>query len=220
MLYVKRFGFVLGILVISMQYACLPYGSRAFHVPLLNEKGDLQVGASISPLTGLEIQADYAWSHHFYSPVDFSYSYLKSGQTSQQSNAYSVGIGYYTKIKENTRFNCYFTPMYGNYGSANSSFQSNFFAQSLGADIGHRFKHFESAFSLKFETFQLLDNNFRFEGGSPNLTPGLTMRFGGERYKFHMQLGLSYPLTNNDDFVFYTMGMGLTYRINVFNRTH
>ena len=198
-------------------YSCQPYGPRAFHVPNLNEKGDLQAAAYVGPMNGFELQADYAWGDRFYSPVDFSWSRLAgNSQTTQRAIAYSMGIGYYTKIKESGRFNLYFSPMYGNFGSANSDYHDSFFSQAIGVDFGNRFKHFESAISFKFENFQYFDSYFNYDGGSPNLASGLTMRFGGEKFKFHMQTGLSYSLVNEGDYTFWTMDMGITYRLNVF----
>ena len=199
---------------------CIPAGTRAFHVPHLDEKGDFQAMGTISPMNGLEVQADYAWGDKFYSPADFSWSRISSGNQTQRSNAYSIGIGYYHKMQKAGRFNVYFIPTYGNYGNTTgSAVQTKYFAQNLGADIGYRFKYFESAFSTKLSTYQY----FKAGGGNQTISAtnwdtGLTVRYGGRKWKWHMQMGLSYPLTN-DDFLNYILNAGLHYRINFLNKS-
>jgi hypothetical protein len=201
------------IIILFGFVSCGPYGSRAFHVAQLDEKGDFQAGGYISPATGLELQADYAWGDRFYSPADFSYSIIQSGDNGFRSNAYSLGLGYYKRMRGAGRFDVYITPMYGNYGNTGSDNKSHFFSQAIGSDLGWRFKHFEAAFSMKVENFSFFDDNWNFDGKATTLGSGMTMRFGGERLKFHMQIGLSYPVSGTVDVFPYVMNLGINYRL-------
>ncbi len=193
---------------------CAPHGPRSFHVPLLDEKGVLQATGYISPANGLEIQADYAWGNHVYSPADFSYSRIQSGENGFRSNVYSFGIGYFTKMKNRGRFNLYLTPTYGNFGNTGSDYKSHFLGQTFGSDIGWRFDHFEAALSLKYDNFFYLSHSMQYDGNASGLGSAFTLRAGGERFKFHTQLGITYPLSGDYDLFPYVFNIGLNYRIN------
>lgn len=202
-------------LLVILTIGCAPYGPRSFHAPLLNEKGDVHAAANLNMANGLEIQADYAWANHFYSPADFSFSFIQSGENGFRSNAYSLGIGYFTKMKNRGRFNLYLTPTYGNFGNSGSDYKSHFFGQTFGSDIGWRFNHFEAALSLKYDNFYYLSSNMQYDGNASGLGSAVTLRVGGDRFKFHTQFGVTYPLAGKYDFFPIVANFGLNYRINL-----
>lgn len=191
--------------------SCRVSAPRTQHVPLFEEKGEMQIAANINTNVGAELQFDYAVGDRTYLMTDFSRSLTELNDAFGSANAYygSLGVGRFRTYGKYGRFSYYGGGTLGKINYINNS--DIHLSPFLGVDWGMARPKFETALSFKFSQNWITD-----EGQYFTYEPAWTMRFGGERLKFQSQFGL--VLQQGDGgFGHYSATFGFTYRLRTIN---
>ncbi len=202
--------------------SCWMQGPRTLHAPVFSEKGETHIGGYINPSEGFELQADYAFSDHLFALADFSGFSRKVPNESFRKTARAVsgGLGYYSTMGEFGRFSLYSGFTYGSVGNVpriQNFSRRAFFLPYIGTNLGFASKKFESILSLRYSGNYFYTSQNSLSDKWNAIEPVVTLRLGGNKMKFHTQLGLSYPLVNTGQPVFIS-SLGLTYRFMALNK--
>ncbi len=188
--------------------SCAPiYTPNVVHVPLFSEKhdADLQFGMGTA---GYDVQAAYAPTNYIGVMVNSSYQFKDVADTSSyhKHNFVEAGIGYYGKIEEAGRFECF-----AGFGSGEAkSYSRDFWGYVSGnynrffiqPSIGAKMDVFEGAFSCRVAyvdmyQFSGTTNYNRSQMNTFYFEPVLTAKAGYKFVKFFVQGGLSMPIESN-----------------------
>ena len=207
------------LLLASALSSCWMQGPRTVHAPVFKEKGELHVGGFANVVEGLELQTDYAMSNHLFALADVSGFALRSSNSSnwRTGGAVSGGLGLYSTMREKGRFSIYSGFTYGSVGNVprvSRNSRNAFFLPYIGTNLGFASKHFESILSLRYSGNYFFNRQNSLAKKWAAIEPVGTLRIGGEKLKFHAQLGLSYPLVNTGEPVFIS-SIGMTYRFKL-----
>jgi hypothetical protein len=210
------------------------YVPNVVNAPLLSEKGEgiAQLNAGFN---GYDLQAAYAPINHLGVMVNSSFGYSESVSKKDFHRHALIegGLGFFTKIGDSN----WHYELYGGGGIGHStglstgtfiSYQEDFvdgdvlkyFAQS---SLGRKGDHFIFAMTLKAVNFQgfnvktsqnfyhtpkYVANNF-IEGA-------LSFKAGGKKLKANSQIGLSLPITTNNNLKWrpFIMNFGVSYQFN------
>lgn len=199
-------GFFLILLIVLT--SCAPiYIPNIVHAPLFSEKNDadLQIGMGTS---GYDVQAAYAPANYLGLMVNSSFQNRGVSDTSSfhKHEFVEAAVGYYGKIDEAGRYECYLG--YGNgeaksyspdfYGLVTGSYNRFFLQPSIGAKMDV----FEGAFSLRVAYVDMyrISKNVQYNRSELNsfyFEPVLTAKVGYKFVKFFVQGGLSLPIENS-----------------------
>jgi len=200
----KQFSLIIAVLFLA---SCAPiYTPNIVHTPLFSEKNDadLQIGMGTS---GYDVQAAYAPTNYLGVMVNSSFQYRDVTDTNyyHKHEFVEAAVGYYGKIDEAGRYECYLG--YGNgeaksyspdfYGLVTGSYNRFFIQPSIGAKMDV----FEGAFSLRVAYVDMykISKNVEYRRSELNsfyFEPVLTAKVGYKFVKFFVQGGLSLPIEN------------------------
>ncbi len=210
--------------------SCAPYYiPNSINVPLLNKKGDAQLNIDAA-LSGFNQQLAYAATDNIGIMFNSNFS-LKNNSLDiiKKHNFFELGIGYFSLLKEDWKFE-----VYGGGGFGKNIIVdplSSFFSMNNHIDIrsqrffiqpsiAYSIENFDIAFSTRvaFLNYKDLKNNIK-PSFNQFIEPALTLKFGIKEIKFLMQGGISIPtIINNDSYYFpFMASMGLQTSFNFFN---
>lgn len=187
--------------------SCAPlYTPNLVHVPLFSDKNDADVQFGTGTC-GYDAQVAYAPINHLGLMVNSSFKNKDVSDTNfyNKHNFIEGGLGYFGKIDEAGRYECYLG--YGNgsaqnysegfYGLVKGSYNRFFFQPSIGVKTDV----FEGAFSLRvvyIDMYSISKNvgYTRSELSAGYYEPVLTAKMGYKFIKFFIQGGLSIPMQN------------------------
>ena len=202
-------------LAIMLSTSCRISGPRTHHVPLFEEKGEMQIAANVNPNAGGELQVDYAVGKKTYLMSDFSYNFPDISDALGNYHAYSgsLGVGRFRTYgnKGYGRFSYYGGATVGHIVKSNNN-TDNHLSPFLGVDWGMARPKFETALSFKFSQ-NLITDEERYLANEL----AWTTRFGGERLKFQTQFGGIYKTYEFPEFHF-TASFGFTYRLRTIKK--
>lgn len=197
------FFFMSGMLITG----CAPiYTPNIVHTPLFSEKhdADIQLGSGTS---GYDAQAAYAPTDHVGVMVNSSFKNKDVADTNyyHKHRFIEAGLGYYGKINEAGRYECYLGYGNGNaenynddfYGFVTGKYNRYFIQPSIGAKTDV----FEGALSVRavyIDMYSISKNveYTRSELSAFYVEPVVTARVGYKFIKFFVQAGLSLPVEN------------------------
>lgn len=183
---------------------CAPlYTPNVIHAPLFSQKNDadIQLGTGTC---GYDAQVAYAPTNYLGVMVNGSFKDKETTDTNyyHKHNFIEAGVGYYGKIGDAGRYECY-----AGYGNAQAeSFVDGFYGLVKGRynrffiqpSIGAKTDIFDGAFSLRIVYINMYDVS-KNVGYTPSqlsayyYEPVLTGRIGYKFVKFFIQGGLSIP---------------------------
>lgn len=211
------------------------YNPNPLNVPLLKEKGDMKVTASLSygfqgqlaaaVTNGIGIIASAGSDSGSKTEIESSHE-----RTTSHYNV-EAGIGYFTKLSETWIFEVYGGGGFGGFkdnknysnifdASSNSEIKGTIYKGFIQPAIGYNSNTFSISLALRNVYISLKDisggqSNLHIGKGSWFIEPALTMKLGGKALKFLMQFGTSRPSSFANtynwepDFVFGGLGIEL-----------
>ena len=195
--------------------ACVSvYQPNPVNTPLLEKEGDIKVAMMIQD--GLHLQSAAAVNKNIGVMLNAGYdisSFKKSSLSKNEKEHFLCegGIGFFDKISENWLWEVY--TGYG-FGSFNVRRDDHHFwdpsPTNADGNIGRFFiqpaiaystEHFVLSFALRSSYVTIFDyeadNDFKLAKYGYFYEPALTMKVGGDKFKFVTQMGLSMARTNS-----------------------
>jgi hypothetical protein len=193
---------ILGIIYLT---SCAPaYIPNVINTPMFSNKGEFK--ASIhSGSSGIDPQLAYAVTDNI--GVMLNGSFMNRADSSydvddfHKHQFYEFGVGYYTKISENGRFETY--GGYG-FGDIKAKYDNNLWTSNaivntnryfIQSTIGFTNTFFDGSFSTRAVVVDLKQTGYR--NTAMFLEPAVTAKFGFKYVKWILQMGFSVPVSPN-----------------------
>ena len=225
--------FYLLLITVLFQSCAAAYVPNAVNVPMLSNKGELQVAANFG-FSGFDPQIAYGVTNNIGLMANGSFF---NGYTSDTiSTDYSnhnygeIGLGYYMSILKVIRVELYAGKGYGEiYGerrlnegtylteptqTSSSKFRLSNVTTFIQPSIGFSTKAFDCALSnrlIKVEVWDKANVSSNFF-----MTPVITFKLGYDRVKIISQQGICIPMTTMGSFLYqpFIFSFGIQYRFN------
>lgn len=208
--------------------SCAPsYVPNIVNTPLHTDKGEAEIATNFA-ISGFDPQASYAITEHIGIMVNGSFADRTSDTTNNfhKHNFLEGGVGYFTLLNDKTVFECY--TGYG-YGMVKAEYSNELWkAQTytrlnrvfLQPAIGVTTNVFTGSFATRIAYVNLYQNSHTED--KVFLEPVLTAKMGYKYIQTIVQLGISFPVGNNETMDFnyqpFILGIGIQANINkVFN---
>ncbi len=193
-----------GLILLLWLGSCAPlYIPNRVNTPLLSHQGELQAGAFIGS-AGFEPQASYAVTNHFGLLLNGSFTPGKADTTKDYSrnNFIELGLGYYRRLGERTRFELFTGYGFGNmYARYNNGYFTDYRDAAMQRvfiqpDIGFSTAVVDGGLAMRFVVVNARQGRLSITRSF--LEPAVTLKAGFKYIKFVYQFGLSLPLNAND----------------------
>ncbi len=209
------FGVLLVIALSSLLTSCVSvYRPNPVNSPLLEKQGDIK--ASLMIQDGLHLQSAAAVTKNTAVMFNVGYdmsSFKDAGENNDEDKEHFLcegGIGFFDKFSEN-----WIWEIYSGYGigtfkvnrndndwwnSSHMNAEGNIGRFFIQPAVGYSTKTFSISLALRTCYVTILDyksnNDTRLSKYGYFYEPALTMKFGGEKFKFVTQMGFSKPRRN------------------------
>lgn len=211
--------FIALISIIGIGCSPVYYIPNTQNVPLLTQKGDVNLSGSIE-LDGATVQSAVAVSDYVGVQLNYSHFSQTESNANGSGNIYEAGVGYFSKFEKGGIYEAYGLLGVGNVvnqingDSQNSRFtgsivKSNFTRVGFQQNLGFKFKYFEAATSLRLSrldyrniegdlAYLMVSQVSYLKDNSINYLcePALTLKVGFEKVKLQMQIQYSFNLSN------------------------
>jgi hypothetical protein len=225
------FFLICGIILFS---ASCSYKPQLTSIPLLEEKGDLQIAGTLSPATiSASLTASYAITDHFAAQI--------FGDIGANMSFGQGAIGYFNKFSDRLVFENYSGFGYGHsyvyldaepssitgnhyLGFTQFNIGENYKSSSLTCDYGAGIKigylfHNGTTYESIMRDIDWIETETPHKMSSIVVEPNLFIRLGGERLKFSIQGNLCFlhSLNHRNELLYYpfNLGFGISYRFPV-----
>ena len=217
----QKFVLIYGVMVILSSCQTL-YVPQHVISPMHEKKGDAEI--NVQGLFSISGSASYAFTDNFFAGVSANrYQDNDTGSISKlQMNGLCLDVGYYSNDKESKRR----FELMGGLGIGNlTNFRTDYAITRvyLQPSIGFVQKKVESIVTLRLNGMYYsnnLPNNIPAKFNIQFIEPTYTFRGGGEKLKFHAQMGFSIPIKATNEpssFAYFPMitSMGVSYKFNL-----
>jgi hypothetical protein len=195
------------LIFLVLVYSCAPaYVPNRVNAPLLTNKGEIQISASIGT-SGFDPQIAYAVTNSIGLMANASVLDMSSDETSESDIYHShiffeFGPGYYRNLNRGFKFETFtgigFGRINGEY--ENSLWTSNVDVKSkryfLQPSFGYTSKLLDIGVSARLVVVSFDQNSEKNTGVL--VEPALTAKLGWDHIKIIGQIGLAYPLNESD----------------------
>lgn len=192
--------FISAIVILTVTSCKSSYVPNAANTPLLSEKGDFKVAIN-GGTSGVDPQLSYAVTNHL--GVIANGSFKKENSNGNKHSFAELGLGYFTKLGENFRFETFGGIGKGDYTflddngpedlTLNNVELTRYFVQPT---IGITTDVFDGSFTPRFVLANIADSSGKDNGLF--VEPVVTGKVGYKYIKAIVQLGLSIPLDNSN----------------------
>ena len=235
-----------GLALLYVLQGCMPcyYAPSSQNVPLFTEKNEFNGSAGLklgAYSQGFDMQLAYAPTDHL--GLTAGYSGFRAKQSAFaldedysdrfRSNAFDLGMGYYTKFSKYGVFETYagygtgsLSNDYSGSGSSRLGHSSFFLQPALGLHT----KHVQIAFSLRYRLVNYTKVKVGYSGNEYDtkflfnlkndplvsfLEPAFTGRFGGKSVKFQVQVCYSFLLKEGPTMSYdpFHLNLGLVFTV-------
>lgn len=228
---------VLGLVSCSPRF----YTPDTQNVPLISEKGETNLTLSHSLVDNhVEFQGAYGITNNIAIKTNGGIFRPSDRDNDGGSGRFiEIGGGYFKPITEKWIFETYgilgfgnvenhFPSTINNYPQTNGDISANIFRYGIQPNFGYKSKYFSTAISSRIVNmnYSNIKGNLIFEDvnqqtylgdNSSNflIEPALTLRAGFDKFKFQIQSGFSFNLSNSNfkqDHLFLTIGLNFNFK--------
>lgn len=214
-----KIGFILSLWIFA---SCSPaYVPNVVNTPLLSNKKEIQASL-YSGVSGFDLQSAYALTDHIGIMANGSFINNRNDslENFRKHNFGELGVGYFSKIGNNGRFEVF--SGYGT-GKVQAEFENNLWQSDAYANysrifiqpsVGAATDYFDGAFSPRFVMVKIQQNNEHFTEYFAE--PTLTGKVGYKYVKAVLQFGISIPMTEYPDFNYnpFLLSLGIQAYLN------